>query len=224
MVWHDLLFAHWPVAPEILRPAVPAPLELDLHGGEAWLAVVPFTMSGIRPRGLPAVPGLSRFPELNLRTYVRYGDANGVHFFSLDADQALAVRIARWGFGLPYHRAAMSARRGESGWIEYRSLRRDAATSLRCRYRPTGSVLPAAAPGTLEHFLTERYGFLTVDRRGRVHHGAIAHAPWPLQPAEWQVEDLRMTEQIGVDRPRQAPILHYTAELPVRAWLPRRLF
>ena len=40
--WHDLLFAHWPVPAQALRPLVPAHFELDLFEGQAWVAVVPF--------------------------------------------------------------------------------------------------------------------------------------------------------------------------------------
>jgi len=88
--WHDLLFMHWPISASLIRPIVPSELELDTFDGEAWIAVVPFWMSGIRQRGFPAIPGLSRFPELNVRTYVRVQDKPGVYFFSLDAASSIA--------------------------------------------------------------------------------------------------------------------------------------
>lgn len=66
-VWHDLLFAHWPMDPALMRARVPPALELDTFDGAAWLGVVPFRMSGVRLRGLPALAGLSAFPELNVR-------------------------------------------------------------------------------------------------------------------------------------------------------------
>src|ERR1700687_6083754 len=105
--WRDLLFAHWPVATTSLRPLVPARLRIDTFDGQAWLAVVPFRMSGVRLRGTPAMPWLSAFPELNVRTYVRCGAKPGVWFFSLDAGNPLAVGIARAWFHLPYYRAWM---------------------------------------------------------------------------------------------------------------------
>src|SRR5215472_6828521 len=120
--WHDLLFAHWALQPEQLRRLVPTQLELDLFQGKAYVAVTPFHMSGIRARFLPPLPGFSRFPELNVRTYVRYGDIPGVYFFSLDAGSLPAVRAARASYGLPYLHAEMSVTAG-APQIEYSSRR-----------------------------------------------------------------------------------------------------
>src|SRR6478736_184531 len=92
--WHDLLFAHWRIRLDVMRPLVPRELEIDTFDGSAWIGVVPFRMSAVRMRGLPPVPGASAFPELNVRTYVRYGGRAGVWFFSLDAESALAVFAA----------------------------------------------------------------------------------------------------------------------------------
>src|ERR1700694_511662 len=126
--WHDLLFAHWEVAAEQVRRLVPDSLDLDLFGGKAYVAVAPFHMSGIRARALPALPGLRRFPELNVRTYVRYRGIPGVYFFSLDAANLAAVWSARAAYGLPYFHAEMSSRSsGET--IEYSSRRRQAGLS-----------------------------------------------------------------------------------------------
>ncbi len=100
--WHDLLFAHWPVAADLLRARVPPGLELDLFERQAWLGVIPFHMTNVAPRGVPALPFVSAFPEINVRTYVRVGDKPGVYFFSLDAGNPLAVSVARGMFHLPY--------------------------------------------------------------------------------------------------------------------------
>ena len=93
--WNDLLFAHWPIPFAQLRPLVPDSLTLDTFDGQCWIGVVPFWMSGVRARGLPALPGFSRLPELNVRTYVTYGGKPGVYFFSLDITSHLAVWGAR---------------------------------------------------------------------------------------------------------------------------------
>ena len=112
MRWHDLLFAHWPIPAERLRALVPPQLELDTFAGSAWLGIVPFRMSRVRLRGLPPLPGAAAFPELNVRTYVRHrGERPGVWFFSLDADQPLAVEGARRLFHLNYQWAEMSSTR-----------------------------------------------------------------------------------------------------------------
>src|SRR3977135_4252914 len=106
-IWHDLLFAHWPVDAALLRPWVRRSCTATTSGGQAWLAVVPFRMTGVRRRGTPPLPWLSAFPELNVRTYVTYGGKPGVWFFSLDAGNSLAVSIARAWFHLPYFLARM---------------------------------------------------------------------------------------------------------------------
>ena len=151
--WHDLLFAHWPVSVDGLRPLIPSQLEIDTFEGQAWIAVVPFRMSGVRLRGIPAFPWLSAFPELNVRTYVSVRGKPGVWFFSLDAANPIAVSVARYWFHLPYFRARMSClERGNT--IYYQSGRSHGNASpaiLRGRYAPLGSSV-SLKKGSLEHF------------------------------------------------------------------------
>ncbi|MGH9174548.1 MAG: YqjF family protein, partial [Vicinamibacterales bacterium] len=178
--WHDLLFMHWPLAPQVLRPLVPAALPLDTYDGRAWIGIVPFWMSNVRPRLVPPIPGLSRFPELNVRTYVSLDGKPGVYFFSLDAANRLAVAAARL-IRLPYFHARMSSeRRGES--IEYASHRIERGApraSFRARYRPTGDALRDIGHGTLPSWLTARYCLYTVGPDGRPYRLEIDHRPWP---------------------------------------------
>ena len=183
--WQDLLFAHWPIDAEVLRRHVPASLAIDTYEGQAWLGVVPFRMSGVRLRGTPALPWLSAFPELNVRTYVVTEGKPGVWFFSLDAGNRIAVAVARAWFHLPYFRARMSCVE-HHGWIEYRCRRTHRGAPcgvLQGRYRPVGAAF-FAERGSLEHFLTQRYCLYTADESGRMIRGEIQHAPWPLQTAE----------------------------------------
>ncbi len=224
MIWHDLLFMHWPVPEDWLRPLIPPSLGLDTFDGSAWLGVVPFRMSGVRPRFLPGVPPLSNFPEINLRTYVTAGGKPGVWFFSLDAHNPVAVRLARATFGLPYFDAKMSCRTvGDD--IHYRSVRmhRNAPPAeFAARYRPAGDPFDSR-PGSLENFLTERYCLYAADKRGNVRRGDIHHVMWPLQLAEVEVETLDMTGQIGVSLQDTDPVLHYSQRLDVLAWAPRKI-
>jgi len=225
MSWHDLLFMHWPVPEEALRPLVPPGLAVDTFDGSAWLGVVPFRMTGVRPRLLPSVPALSDFPEINLRTYVTRGGRPGVWFFSLDAHNPVAVRIARASYGLPYFDARMSSETGSGGTVRYRSERTHRGVPparFAASYAPTGE-LPSSRPGSLEHFLTERYCLYSADRRGRVRRGEIHHQLWPLHGAEVEVEELDMTAQIGLKLPREEPVLHFSERLDVFAWLPKRV-
>lgn len=222
--WHDLLFAHWAVPAKTLRPRVPAKLEIDTYEGQAWLGVVPFRMSGVRLRGTPALPWLSAFPELNLRTYVTAGGKPGVWFFSLDAANRAAVAIARAWFHLPYFRARMSCVERD-GWIEYKSIRthRGAACgAFSGRYRAIGEAT-VAQPGSLEHFLTERYCLYAADGKGRILRGEIHHARWRLQAAEAELTSNTMPEADGINLPQAKPLLHFSKRQDMVAWAPRRI-
>ena len=222
--WHDLLFAHWPVDPAVLRPLIRQRLQIDTFAGNAWLAIVPFRMSGVRLRGTPAMPWLSAFPELNVRTYVSHGEKPGVWFFSLDAGNFIAVAIARAWFHLPYFRARMRCRE-QDGWIQYQSERTNRGASaglLEGRYRPV-SVVCSPRPGTLEHFLTERYCLYTADACGRVIRGEIHHSRWPLQMAEAEFIGNTMAESAGVALPARKPLLHFSRRQDVVVWRPERL-
>lgn len=223
MTWRLLLFMHWSFDPAVIRAAVPTALELDTFDGRAWVGVVPFQMDHTRPRFVPSLPGLSRFPELNVRTYVRVNGRPGIWFWSLDCTNPLAVRGARLAYGLPYFDARMSIE-VDAGRTRYRSVRthRDAPPAeFAARYRPTGPV-SQSAPGSLDEFLTERYCLYTVDRRGQPWRGEIHHRRWPLQPAECVIETCDMTRLLGVTLPPAPPLLHYAHELRVVAWPPVR--
>ena len=218
--WHELLFAHWPMEPASVQERVPYPLEVDTYEGQAWLGVVPFRMSGVRRRGLPALPGTSSFEELNVRTYVRFGDKRGVYFFSLDAKSKLAVEVARRWFKLPYYHARMSLRHPGSGEeVQYSSLRiHEGAPEARLEasYAPSGPVA-RANQGSLEHFLTERYCLLTL-RKGQVLCGDIHHAAWPLRPAEAEFRVNTMAKASVLELPDTKPLLHYAKRLDVIIW------
>jgi uncharacterized protein YqjF (DUF2071 family) len=217
--WHDLLFAHWPLPHAVMRPLVPEQLTLDTFDGQCWAGVIPFHMSGIRGRGLPALPGLSRFPELNVRTYVTYGAKAGVYFFSLDAGNLPAVWAARTFYHLPYFHAAMSSKELD-GNIHYSSRRFRGAAEFRAHYRPTAEMR-LREKGSIEHWLTERYCLYTIND-GHVDRGEIHHAPWPLQDAEAEFEINTVAPAAGISLPTTAPLLHFARRLEVLIWPLRR--
>jgi uncharacterized protein len=214
--WHDLLFAHWPVDADRLGERVPAAFELDTFGGQAWLGVVPFSMTNVSPRGVPALPFVSEFPELNVRTYVRVGDKPGVYFFSLDAGSAIAVRAARLLFNLPYFTASMRVDHAGSV-VRYASTRAEGSAELSGEYAPSG---PPSAPvrGSLEYFLTERYCLYHVDRRGRPYRLDIHHPPWPLQPATAVFARNTMAQAASLELPMQPPLLHFSKRQDMVGW------
>jgi uncharacterized protein YqjF (DUF2071 family) len=222
--WHDLLFAHWPMPAGALAALVPPTLALDTFDGRGWLGVVPFHMSGIRARGLPPVPGLSAFPELNVRTYVRRGGRPGVLFLSLDAGSRVAVEAARALYHLPYYHAAMTVL-PEGDGVRYASRRvdrRGAPAAWRGRYGPAGAAFQAR-PGSLEHWLTERYCLYAPEADGRLYQTEIHHAPWPLQPATAAVLEDTMVRAAGLPGPEGPGLLHFARRLDVVVWAPRRL-
>jgi uncharacterized protein YqjF (DUF2071 family) len=219
--WDDLLFAHWPVAYAALRPLVPPALTLETHDGSAWVGVVPFSMRRVRLLPLPELPGLSSFGELNVRTYVTDGARPGVYFFSLDASNLPAVVAARIGFHLPYFHARMRATTiGDE--TRYASARYGCRLArFRARYRPIGPPQPAP-PGTLAYFLTERYCLYTTNRRGALLRVEIQHPPWPLQPAEAEIEVNGMAAAAGIALPDTAPLLHVSRRQDMVNWLIER--
>jgi uncharacterized protein len=230
-VWEDLLFAHWPVEPAVLRPFIPTNLEIDSHNGRAWIGLVPFRMSGVGARVIPAE--FSPFPELNVRTYVVHRGKPGVWFFSLDAAHALTVWGARKVFHLPYFFAAMTCEERD-GWIHYRSQRHSADSEsakpvaaaparFSARYRPVADVFQAQ-PGSLEYFLTERYCLYAPGPRGALLRCEIHHPPWPLQHAEAVFEENTMMNAAGLAvAALQSNYLHFSRRQRVVVWPPRRV-
>lgn len=217
--WHDLLFAHWPIAPAQMRPLVPPQLPLDTFDGQCWIGVIPFWMSGIRGRCLPPLPGLSRFPELNVRTYVTCGGKPGVYFFGLDAANLPAVWAARTFFHLPYFHAEMNSTERD-GTIRYSSCRYDAPAELRAAYRPTSAGRPRDK-NSIEHWLAERYCLYTL-HRAQVYRCEIHHQPWPLQDAEAEFEINTMAAAAEITLPDTKPLLHFARRLEVLIWPLRR--
>lgn len=218
-IWHDLLFAHWPIAPDRMRARVPSELDLDAFDGHCWLGVVPFWMSGVRARGIPPLPGLSRFPELNVRTYVTHGEKPGVYFFSLDAANLPAVWAARNLYHLSYFYASMSSVE-EIGKIRYFSRRRENPAEFRGHYQPTSPVRQRDK-SSLEYWLTERYCLYTV-HNGRLYRGEIHHPPWPLQDATAEFEVNTMAAAAKIELPDVAPLLHFSRRQDVLIWPLRR--
>jgi uncharacterized protein len=213
--WQDLLFAHWPVPADDLRPLIPAQLPLDTFDNQAWVAVAPFHMSGIRTRGLPPIPGFSRFPELNVRTYVKLDGKPGVYFFSLDVTSRAAVWAARTFYHLPYYQARMQVNvSGDK--VDYFAQRLGKPAELRMQYWPT-SPIRLRERGSIEHWLTERYCLYTV-WHDKVYRADIHHVQWPLQDAAAQIESNTIALTAGIALPSVQPLLHFSKRLDVLIW------
>lgn len=219
MRWCDLAFLHWRVHPDAVRSLIPSGLEVDTFDDFAWVGIVPFRMEGVRGRGMPPVPTLHAFPEVNVRTYVRGAGRAGVWFFSLDAASRLAVRGARYLYNLPYFDANITVSRdGEDVLYQSTRTHRDApAAKFVACYGPAGPV-GEPIPGTLEHFLVERYCLFMHDRRRGLGLLDVDHSPWPLQPGAAEIEINTIARASGVHLPNDPPLVHFARELDVRAW------
>lgn len=207
--WAQLLFLHWAWDAAEIQRTLPAGLTADVHEGRAWVGLVPFFMERVRPRGCPAVPGLSDFLELNVRTYVHDAQGRpGVWFYSLDADQWLAVKVARAFFHLPYEHAKMSATKAAgTGDVDYRVRRVGTERASRFVYRTVGEPDGRnAEPGSLEFFLVERYRLFAHDpRRGWLFSGKVHHAPYRIGAAEVPTWDDAMMRLAGFECGGRAP-------------------
>jgi uncharacterized protein YqjF (DUF2071 family) len=217
--WHDLLFAHWPVPPEMVLPLLPAGLPLDTFGGQAWVGVVVFRLSGIRLRGLPPFPPVSSFNEINVRTYVAPPGRPGVYFLSMDADNPLAMAIARPWFRLPYTRAAISME-STGGAVSFTGHRIEPGvpdTVFDVSYGPCSAPYEAR-PGSLDHWLTERYSYYTPGHTGKLYRCDIYHPQWPLQQAWARVRENTMLDWLGISVQEGTALLHYARHMRALIW------
>ena len=210
-VWNDLLFAHWPVDPGKLIGLIPSGLTLDLYKANAWISIIPFRITGMRGRGMPAIPGFSSYNELNVRTYVIHDGIPGIYFFSLDANHLPAVLAARAGTGLPYKQAEMTHKWEGDHFLSAckRMSCKGPAAEFKAAWRPKGNKLVNAEPETLEYWLLERYAMFV--RRGqKIMKGEIHHDPWTFMPAEADITENTFTGFLQGGLAEEPVLLHYS--------------
>ncbi len=213
-VWFDLLFAHWRLPPESIRPLIPPGLQLDTFDDAAWIAITPFHMK-MKARLPGTALKLSRFAELNCRTYVTVDGKPGVFFFSLDASSRLAVRGARWFYRLPYFYARIRVDE-QREHFRYHAQRKSNNACFSANYFPISSAR-YSRPGTLEHFLTERYCLYTVSQN-HIYRCDIHHLPWPLQDANCDIQQNTIASAAGIKGVEGKPLLHFAKKLEVLIW------
>ncbi len=221
--WNDLLFMHYSLAPEVVRALVPEVLTLDTYKQRAWVSVTPFWINHLRPPGVPSLPWVSNFFEINVRTYVSRDGKPGVYFFSLDASNLSAVWGARMFYRLPYWQASMKVTGRGGPKIDYSTKRQHGPkpAELRCSYGPVSRPFHAH-PGSLEHFLCERYCLYACSRK-RLYRVDIHHLPWELQQGTVAVEENTMAKTAGIELPAEPDLAHFSRELKVLLWAPERL-
>jgi uncharacterized protein YqjF (DUF2071 family) len=218
--WQDILFLHWSVSPSAIRPLVDPRLELELVGSDAWVSLTPFTLAGARVRGLPHLPTLTNFHELNLRTYVRGGGVPGVWFFSLDAASTAAAAIARVALGLPYFRARME-RSASGGRHAYRSERL-APTRRPASFLASWTGGARIEGGALDRFLVERYALYTT-YAGRLLRMRVRHPPWILDAARVERLEQTVTRAGGFEVARHPALAHFSRGVDVELFPPERV-
>ena len=227
--WHHLLFLHWEVPANELQALLPPDLTVDLFEGKAYVGLVPFTVTGVRPILLPALPGVSSFDEVNVRTYVHHSGTNpGVWFFSLDANSRLAVEAARAAYHLNYLHsqidfAATDAALPEITFSAHRDDSRGAQpANAGIRYRPIEGPAAPAKAGTIEHFLVERYILYAEDRDRQLWRARVHHQPYPLQKADVTHLEETLVWASKIRRPEAPALRHYAREVNVKVYGPER--
>ncbi|MDN4074072.1 YqjF family protein [Fictibacillus terranigra] len=217
--WNHVLFAHWPLPVEALQNHIPSCLDIDTYEETAWIGILPFFIDQFHARFLPPIPRASSFPELNVRTYVKYRGIPGIYFFSLDAAQLLAVKGARTFFHLPYFYAEMELDRVDRKNIIFTSKREGGGSEILLHYRPVSRPF-ACKKDTLEYWLTERYRLYTTHKKS-LYFQDIHHLQWPLQRA---AASFRKNSAIsGIELPSVSPILHYADSQKVLFWPMHRI-
>ncbi|MEM7349229.1 MAG: DUF2071 domain-containing protein [Acidobacteriota bacterium] len=220
--WSDVVFLHWPYDPAVVQRLLPPGVTVDTHDGSAWIALVPFTMERLRVPGLPPLPFVGSFPEVNVRTYVHAGDRRGVWFFSLDVDTMLATMAARVGYQLPYcYGRAEHSRGGDTvrSRVRRRWPSKDGAMAD-IEIRITGEE---AGDDPLVHFLTSRWGLISSSRRGRLRYAPVDHPPWPLYTGSLVDLNESLIRAAGLPDPVGEPQVLYSPGVDVRVGLPGRL-
>jgi uncharacterized protein len=223
--WHHLLFLHWEIPVAELQALIPPRLTVDTFEGKAYVGLIPFTLSGVRPVLTPPLPWISRFHEVNVRTYVHLkGGDPGVWFFSLDASSTIAVAAARAAYKLPYFDSQIEFMTSDDALpaIDFRSHRTDARgpapAHCHARYQPVEGPATASAPGTIEHFLIERYILYAEDEQHRLHRARVHHQPYPVQRAEVLALDETLVWATGVRRNDSVGLRHYAREVNVKVY------
>jgi uncharacterized protein YqjF (DUF2071 family) len=215
----DLLFASWPVPPDEIRPIIPPMLDVDTFDGNAWVTIETLRLDTVRFRHLPPLPKPLQGVEVNLRTYVRFGETRGVYFMSLDCPGAIGNALNRTVFNLPFRTAEVRLTvNGDNYHVE--SLRLERAGPA-VRFAASARIIgnpKLVDPGSIDEFLLTQTTLFGIDGRGRLFRGDVAHRPRLIQPVDGTIETDSLTAAVGVTLPKSPPLLHYSPGDDSLAW------
>jgi len=190
MGWHNALFLHWKIAPDELRRWLPETLELDLFDDHAWLGIVAFEMHHVRRRWIPRIPGMRSFPEINVRTYCRHGDTDGIFFLSLDTPEFFTRVFGKREFHLPYRKRRIDYQTSDSSPTLYRSYRPDGTIEFDARYQPAEADTAECSAFASNKFIrwsSERYSLYSETPRGTLMRGDVEHPEWPTSQVSFDL-------------------------------------
>jgi uncharacterized protein YqjF (DUF2071 family) len=222
--WSNVLFIHWPISAELLRPHIPRSLEIDTFDGTAWMSVVVFVMEGIYLRGLSALSVTPKFAEINVRTYVHLDGKPGVYFMSLDVGDLASLMIAKRWYRLPYKAAQISFQK-EGRTFLCQSLRKGKSNvpiGFHGNFIPLSGVY-LSKKEMFDYWLTERYCFFSANKRGNIYGGEIHHQPWPLQKVEIEICRNSLFTPFQFDLSEEKTIAHFSKGLDTLFWNIKRL-
>lgn len=223
-VWEDLLFMHYPMDPNVLRDYVPRELELDVFQNKAWITIIPFRVTKMKGRGIPSLPLLKEYLEINVRTYVKYKGIPGIYFFSLDANHPLFVIGIKTAIGLPFKHAHIVFNQMENSFRfkHHRQSDKHATEKIELTYKP-GEVLFETLPGTLDYWLLERYCMYSYLGKYLIR-GDIHHDKWKVSKATATTSINTMLSFLSPDNcPKIPSFLHYSKRRRVFCYPPKRV-
>ena len=210
--WHQVIFAHWKVDPQLLMPLIPSGLTLDLFNGTSWVSLVAFTIKHLRPRFLPTFPPLSNFHEVNMRTYVLRNGKPGIYFFSIESQKWGSALMAKLVTRLPYVHSKIYRTEGY-----YTAENKVLNSYLYTEYKP-GHPMSVKSP--LDKWLTDRF-CLFHELSNNIYSHDIHHQDWPLRSVDIKMLDLQYRfKEIVINR--QADLYHYAEGVQVPTWGKRK--
>lgn len=207
--WHKTLFLHWKAPPSLIAPLLPKGITLDTYNDEAWITIVAFTVKNLRPKWLPAIPLISNFHEVNVRTYVIKNNIPGVYFFSLESQKLLPALFARMLTGLPYIKSYIKRKEGN-----YHSKNYLKKYELEIDYS-TDEILSERT--AFDYWLTERH-CLYQERGSKMYRIDVHHKEWPLQNLHLWPKIIHY-DILEDDHYKKRPdLVHYAEEVKVLVW------